>query len=131
MGRWLVWDKMSFKDRLDGADGAVRGWDNGTESSGDEYGAPPLALKMRRVAGSSECHHFHRRCGGHRVFFSVQKENKNTLYTDLNCKIVQDSTKITYDVTVLQNTKNCMKKENSPRKKSQKTAEIKIGDLHP
>ena len=51
-----------------------------------------LDLVVWRVAGSGGCRHFHRRCGGHRVFVSVQQNNDNTLHTNPNCKIVQYST---------------------------------------
>ena len=66
-------------------------------------GAPPLALDVRRVVGSGDCHHFHWRCGGCGVFVSVQQNNNNTLDTKPSCKIVQDSTKSTHDMIVLKN----------------------------
>ena len=55
---------------------------------------------------------------------AVQKNNNNTMHTNLNCRILKDSTKSTYDIIVLEKMKKCMNNENAPRKNSQKNAEI-------
>ena len=63
--------------------------------------APPLALDVRRVAGSGGCHHFHPCCGGCVVFVPVHQNNNNTLHTNPNCEIVQDGTKSIYNIIIL------------------------------
>ena len=62
---------------------------------------------------------------------SVQQNNNNVLHTNLNCNISQDSKNSMYDIIVLKNTAKCTNNENVPIKICQKTAEIKIEDLHP
>ena len=102
LGRWLVeWNKLACGDGLD------RPKDEGGVEVptvvGTVSGAPPLGLEVRRLEGSGGCHNFHQCCGGRGVFVSVQKNNNNTLDTKPNCKIVQDSTKSTHDIIVLEN----------------------------
>ena len=50
-----------------------------------------LDIEAQWVVGNGGCHHFHQRCGGRILFFSAQENNDNTLHTNLNSKIVEDS----------------------------------------
>ena len=86
--------------------------------------APPLALKVRKVAGSGGCHQLHRQFGGSGVFLSVGENINNMLHTNPNFKIVQDSTNSMYDIIVLQNNTNCRTNEKTPRNNLQKTDDI-------
>ena len=81
------------------------GWDRGGMEGpmvlGNGSGAPALPFEVRQVSGSGVYHHFHWCCRGSGVFVSVQKNNPHTLYTNQNCKVVQDSTKISHDIIIL------------------------------
>ena len=81
------------------------GWDGGSMEgpsvAGAGLGVLPLALDVRLAAGRGSCHHFHWCCRGHGLFVSVQKKIHNTLHTNPNHNIVQDSTKSTYNIIVL------------------------------
>ena len=94
-------------------------------------GSISLALEVRWAAESGRCHHFHWYFRGRGVFDSLQKNNYNTLHTNPNYNIVQDSKNITYDIIVLWTTTNCTNNENIPRKKSRKIDDIKIEDSQP
>ena len=53
------------------------------------------------------------------------------LHTNLNFKIVQESTNITYNMIVLKTSTTFIYNENSPIKNSQKTVEIEFEYYHP
>ena len=92
---------------LAGWDGWIgqKGWDmcgmEVLEVAGTRSGAPKLTLEVLRAIRSGGCHHFHRCCRGCGVFVSVQQNNHNTLYTNPNCNILQDSTNSTNNIIVL------------------------------
>ena len=60
--------------------------------------------------------------GARELFVPVQKNNNNTLHTNPNFKVVQDSTNIIHDIIILKNTTKGTYYDNTPRKISQKTA---------
>ena len=59
---------------------------------------------------------------------SVQQNNHNTLHTNPNLNIVQDSKNSTYNTVLILTTKNCTNNENVPIKNSHKmmTRKLKI-----
>ena len=67
----------------------------------DRLGALPLALDVWRLVGSGFCHRFFQCYGGHEVFVSVHQNNNKKLYTNTNCKIVNDHTNSTHDMITL------------------------------
>ena len=80
IGLLLVgWDGQTRRTRWD------RGRMEGPALSDNVLGAPPLALEVRRVAGSDSCQKFHQCCRGRRVFVPVQQDNHNMLHTNLDC----------------------------------------------
>ena len=64
--------------------------------SGTIFLLPPLDLELRQVVGSGRFHNFHWCCGG----CEVQQNNDNIQQNNSNWRIVQDVTKITYNIIV-------------------------------
>ena len=94
--------------------------------SGSVSVVTPLDLRFQWVSGSGVFHQFHWCCRGWRVFVLVQKNNNTMMHTNLNCKIVQESTKSTYNMISLKNTTKGKNNENLPGKNLQKIAEKKL-----
>ena len=68
---------------------------------------------------------------GAHIFCVSAANNNNDLQTNINCKIVQDNKYSTHDMIALQTTKKVAYNEKTPRKNSQKRAEIEFGYFHP
>ena len=117
--------------RTDRTDRLGQGGMEGPTLPGNRSGAPPLSIEVRRVEVSGGCHQFYRCCRGRGLFLSVQQNNHNTLHTNPNCFLVQDSTKSAYDKILLWTTTNRTNNENLPRKNSQKNSDTKIEDSQP
>ena len=114
------WEKMVFGVFSEGRDRQDKVGCRITAVVDTRLVVAPLAHEVEREAGSGDCHHFRQRCRGCRVFVSVRPDNSNMLHTNLNCMIVQDSTKSTYDMNILQDTTKSAYDVDVPRKTRKK-----------